>query len=152
MNYLKFFKFLSPSKKKRKKILQYFAQRVTEIIGSQKKGKPRADMQMVVGGILYYLKSGCAWELLPQEFGPHQTVYGWYAKLSDEKVFQKLFSEIKIAFFEKRNKSVYRLCTDGSLVQQCRRNELTGINPRNKNKSTLNRILTTNEDGLPLSI
>lgn len=152
MNYLKFFKCLSKSKRKRKKILRYLAQAANNIVGKQKQGNPRADMQLIIAGILYYLKSGCSWELLPNEFGPHQTVYGWYARLCEEKTFQNIFDQLKIAFFKNSNKKIERLCSDGSLVQHCRRNELTGINPRNKNKSTLNRIATTNEDGLPLDL
>jgi transposase len=150
MNYLKFFKFLTKSKRKRKKILQLIAQRSSEIVGKQKKGRPRASMQLMVAGILYYLKSGCTWEMLPNEFGPHQTVYGWYVRLCEEKAFQQLFQELKMSFHSK--KKIERLCTDGSLAQHCRKNELTSINPRNKNKFTLNRFMTTDGDGLPLDI
>lgn len=152
MHYMKYFKFLSSSKKKRKKILQFLAQNAAKSVGKQKKGKPRANLETMMAGILYYLRSGCSWELLPIEFGPHQTVYGWYVRLCDEKFFNKLFIELKKAFFKKNNKKIKRLCSDGSLVQQCKKNELTGHNPRNKNKSTLNRMMTTNEDGLPLCL
>lgn len=150
MNYLKFFKFLSKSKKKRKKILQFLAKKSIEFVGKQRKGRPRANMQLMIAGVLYYLKSGCTWEMLPTEFGPYQTVFGWYVRLCDYKVFEKLFHKLKTSFHS--NKKIERLCTDGSLVQHCRKNELTSINPRNKNKNSLNRLMTTDENGLPLDI
>lgn len=152
MHYLKYFKFLAKSKRKRKKIINFLANAVNQHFGKQKKGKPRADMKLMVAGILYYLKSGCTWEMLPNEFGPHQTVYGWYVRICEEKLFEAIFMRLKTAFFKNAKKEIERVCSDGSLVQHCRKNELTGINPRNKNKNTINRIVTTNEDGLPLDL
>ena len=152
MQYLDYFKFLSKSKRKRKKIIIFLANESNKQFGKQKKGKQRADMKLMIAGILYYLKSGCTWEMLPNDFGPHQTVYGWYVKMCDVKLFEILFPKLKIAFFKGAKKQIERLCSDGSLVQHCRKNELTGINPRNKNKNTINRMVTTNEDGLPLDI
>jgi putative transposase len=32
----------------------------------------------VVKAILYSLRSGCQWRMLPQEFPPHQTVYHYF--------------------------------------------------------------------------
>lgn len=150
--YIKYFKFLAESKKKRKKILNFFSQKILQILGKQKKGKPRANMHLMIAGILYYLKSGCTWEMLPNEFGPHQTVYGWYSRFCEEKLFQKIFIELKTAFYKKSRKKVARLCTDGSLAQHCRKNELSAHNPRNKNKLTVNRMMTTDQNGIPLDI
>ena len=152
MQYLNYFKFLSKSKRKRKQIINFLANSANQYFGKQKKGKPRADMKLMIAGILYYLRSGCAWEMLPNDFGPHQTVYGWYTKMCDAKLFEILFFKLKTAFFRNAKKQIERLCSDGSLVQHCKKNELTGINPRNKNKHTINRMVTTNEDGLPLDL
>ena len=42
-------------------------------------GRPRTtDMHEVVNAILYNLRSGCQWRMLPQEFPPHQTVYHYF--------------------------------------------------------------------------
>ena len=36
-----------------------------------KLGRPRArDLREILNGIFYLLRSGCAWRLLPKEFGP----------------------------------------------------------------------------------
>jgi putative transposase len=43
-------------------------------------GRPRTtDMHEVVSAILYSLRNGCQWRMLPKEFPPHQTVshYFW---------------------------------------------------------------------------
>ena len=39
-------------------------------------GRPRkADKREVVEAILYFLRAGCSWRLLPPDFPPWQTVY-----------------------------------------------------------------------------
>lgn len=42
-------------------------------------GRPRTtDMREVLNGILYVLRTGCAWGLLPHDFPPPGTVYGYF--------------------------------------------------------------------------
>lgn len=42
-------------------------------------GRPRtADVREVVSGVLYVLRSGCDWRILPHDLPPHDTVYGYF--------------------------------------------------------------------------
>lgn len=42
-------------------------------------GRPRTvDLREVVNGILYVLRSGCAWRMLPRDFPPRGTVYDYF--------------------------------------------------------------------------
>jgi putative transposase len=42
-------------------------------------GRPRTTaMREVVNAILYVLRTGSAWHLLPHDFPPHGTVYGYF--------------------------------------------------------------------------
>ena len=44
-------------------------------------GRPRsADMREVLNGILYVLRTGCAWRLLPHDLPPWSTVYDYLRK------------------------------------------------------------------------
>src|SRR3954469_14349318 len=44
-------------------------------------GRPRTtDSREVLNAILYNLRTGCAWELLPHDFPPPGTVYEYYSK------------------------------------------------------------------------
>jgi putative transposase len=36
------------------------------------------DMREVVNAMLYSLRSGCQWRMLPKEFPPYQTVYHYF--------------------------------------------------------------------------
>src|SRR5918911_3470090 len=41
-------------------------------------GRPRADLREVLNAILYLVRSGCQWRLLPHDFPPWSTVHTWY--------------------------------------------------------------------------
>ena len=42
-------------------------------------GRPRSiGLRNLINAILYIVRSGCAWRLLPHEFPRWQTVYGYY--------------------------------------------------------------------------
>jgi putative transposase len=38
------------------------------------------DMRQVVNGILYLLRTGCSWRMLPKDFPPYTTVYEYYRR------------------------------------------------------------------------
>jgi transposase len=41
-------------------------------------GRPRSvNLRMILNGILYVLRSGCQWRLLPRAYGPWSTVYAY---------------------------------------------------------------------------
>ncbi len=50
----------------------------------RKKTKPRTvDLYEVFCGVLYLLKSGCQWRMLPGEFPKWRTVYSYFAQWSE---------------------------------------------------------------------
>ena len=47
--------------------------------------KRRVDLRDILNAILYLLRSGCSWRMLPHDFPPRQTVTCWLAWFSDSK-------------------------------------------------------------------
>jgi len=48
---------------------------------SAARGRPReVDLREIVNAILYVLRSGCAWRMLPHDFPAWQTVYGYFRR------------------------------------------------------------------------
>ncbi len=45
---------------------------------AKKRGRPPTDRRLIVNGLLYWVRAGCAWRLLPREYGPWETVYGYF--------------------------------------------------------------------------
>lgn len=53
--------------------------------GKGKRGRPiKRDRRSLVNAIFYIVRSGCAWRLLPKDFGPWTTVYGYFRAWSKD--------------------------------------------------------------------
>jgi putative transposase len=52
--------------------------------GQRKRGRPALDRRVLINAILYVVRSGCAWRLLPGDFPPWQTVYGYFRRWSQD--------------------------------------------------------------------
>ncbi|PSP36110.1 MAG: hypothetical protein BRC57_03405, partial [Cyanobacteria bacterium QS_8_48_54] len=44
---------------------------------------PQDHLRAVVEAILYVLRAGCPWRMLPSDFPPWQTVYGYFRRWRD---------------------------------------------------------------------
>jgi transposase len=56
-----------------------------------KTGRPRLwTMREIMNAIFYVLRAGCAWRLLPKDFPPRSTVYGWFLRFRREGLFETI--------------------------------------------------------------
>jgi len=54
-------------------------------------GRPRLwTMREIMNAIFYVLRSGCAWRLLPKDFPPMTTVYGWFLRFRRQSLFETI--------------------------------------------------------------
>ena len=57
--------------------------------------KPRKiDLYDIFCGVLYVLKSGCQWRMLPSDFPKWQTIYSYFRKWSEAKLDEKSILEV----------------------------------------------------------
>ena len=69
-------------------------------------GRPRRwPMRAVFDGILYVLRTGCAWRHLPLEFPPWSTVHRWFLRLSHAGVFERLAHTLTTADRERAGRA-----------------------------------------------
>lgn len=62
----------------------------------RKTGRPPADMQEVVNGILYVLSTGCRWRDLPHDYGTsYVTCYRYFIKWIRTGKLKKIFEGLK---------------------------------------------------------
>ena len=47
-------------------------------------------MREIVNAIFYILRGGVAWSLLPKDFPPSSTVYGWFARFRDDGTWETI--------------------------------------------------------------
>jgi putative transposase len=53
------------------------------------------DMRQVVNGILYLLRSGCSWRMLPKDFPPYTTVYEYYSRWRKDGTLTRLHDALR---------------------------------------------------------
>jgi putative transposase len=58
-------------------------------------GRPPCDVRGVLNGILYLLKTGCQWRMLPREFGKWTTIYGYFKRWRREGVWADLMEALR---------------------------------------------------------
>ena len=61
-------------------------------------GRPRSvDLREVLQGILYVLRSGCAWRLLPHDLPPWQTVYKYFRRWTQDGTWARIQETLRPA-------------------------------------------------------
>ena len=53
------------------------------------------NMRLVLNGIFYILRAGCAWRMLPREYPPRSTVYGYFALFRDIGVWEQIMTTLR---------------------------------------------------------
>ena len=60
-------------------------------------GRPREiDLRAVMNAILYMLRSGCQWRMLPKDFPPFTTVQGYFYEWRDNGLFERINFELLV--------------------------------------------------------
>lgn len=67
---------------------------IKNIIEPQKR-KRKHFLRDIMNAILYTLKTGCQWRMLPKEFAPWQSVYYYFRKWKNEGVIEELLDVIR---------------------------------------------------------
>jgi putative transposase len=63
------------------------------------------DIREVVNAIFYVLRTGCAWRLLPHDFPPWQTVYGYFRDWRQMGVWERLNAALREAVREQEERA-----------------------------------------------
>lgn len=58
---------------------------------SLKGGRPPSDHRMIFNGILYILRTGCQWKMLPREYGSGSTAHEHFQAWRQQGVFAQLW-------------------------------------------------------------
>jgi len=50
----------------------------THLPKPKRRGRPPVDRRHILNALLYFVRAGCQWRMMPANFGPWQTVYHYY--------------------------------------------------------------------------
>ena len=92
----------------------------------------------LVNGILYVVKTGCQWRMLPKDFPPWKTVYGYFRRLSLLGVWEQVLKElVKTRRIQSgRNEHPSLLIIDSQSVKTTGKGEQRGFDGGKKNQGT----------------
>jgi putative transposase len=80
-------------------------------------GRPRSlDMRQVINAILYILVSGSQWRMLPKDYPPWQSVYGYFRCWRDDGTWQRIHDTLRAAV--RRQAGRHKHPTAGALDSQ----------------------------------
>src|SRR6516164_1491599 len=58
-------------------------------------GRPPAVLREVLNGILYLVRTGCQWRLLPKDFPPWSTVHTWYRRWRRDGTWERIHEALR---------------------------------------------------------
>ena len=80
-------------------------------------GRPRSiNLRNLVNAILYIVRAGCAWRLLPHEFPKWQTVYGYHRRWTKKGIWQRIHDTLRTWVRQRAGK--HKHPTAGSIDSQ----------------------------------
>jgi putative transposase len=79
-------------------------------------GRPRADDQKVLHGILYVLRTGCRWKDMPREYGAPVTAWRRLRSWQREGVWERIWQALLQCLDEEGRLEWTRAFLDGSFV------------------------------------
>jgi transposase len=69
---------------------------IEPLLPQQRTGRPRKYSQReMLNALLYLLRSGCAWRMLPHDLPPWQAVYAYFRKLENEGAWIRLNDSLR---------------------------------------------------------
>ena len=60
-----------------------------------KRGRPQVDRRRVINGVLYVVRTGCQWRLLPSDFPNWSTVYGVFWQWRNDGLWQRIHDRLR---------------------------------------------------------
>ena len=82
-------------------------------------GRPPLEVRQVINAILYVMRSGCSWAMLPNDYPQYKSVYHYYNTWSKQGIWEQIHSKLvkKVRKKAGRKKRPTASCIDSQSVK-----------------------------------
>jgi transposase len=111
-------------------------------------GRPRStDFREVINAVLYLLRTGCQWAMLPKDFPPSGTVYGYFRSWKRDGVWARVHYKLLMAVREQcgREASPTAVIIDSQSVKTTESGGISGHDGGKKIKGRKRHIVVDTE-------
>jgi len=116
------------------------------------RGRPRADLRLVLDGVVHRLRSGVQWERLPRRFGAKSTVHGWFQRFVRDGVLEEIWAILVAECDALGEVSWVWQAADGVMGKSRFDGDKRGKNPTDRGKMGTKKHLLVEQHGGPLSV
>lgn len=115
-------------------------------------GRPRADLRLVLDGVIYRMRSGVQWEHLPRRFGAKSTVHGWFQRFVKDGVLEEIWALLVAECDALGAVSWVWQAADGVMGKSRFEGDERGPNPTDRAKNGTKKHVLVDERGGPLAV
>ncbi len=114
-------------------------------------GRPIVPYRKVFDGIMFILRTGCQWKLLPKDYGSGSTCHRRFQEWRQSGIFDKLCIRLLKLYDDKKGIKWNWQSLDSISIKSPLGGALTGHNPTDRSKLGTKRHILTDKEGIPLS-
>ena len=115
-------------------------------------GRPPADRQRVMAGLLYVLRTGCQWNAAPPAYGSGKTLHRYFQAWTRKGVFKKMWQQGLGAYDQVQGIQWKWQAVDGAMTKAPLGGEATGPHPTDRAKRGTKRSIVVDGRGVPLGL
>jgi transposase len=117
-------------------------------------GRPRVPDRACLEGIIFVLRSGMPWQMLPAElgYGSGSTCWRRFHEWTQLDVWPQVHAQLLRVLGRKGKIHLERAVIDSASVRAVQGGEHTGPNPTDRGKNGCKRHIVTDAEGLPLVV
>lgn len=113
-------------------------------------GRPRADLRLMLDGVVFRMRTGCQWNQMPERYGPDSTVHKWFQAFVRDGVLEEIWAELIAECEELGAVSWEWQAADGVMGKSRFEGGARGPNPTDRAKPGTKKSLIVEQGGGPL--
>ncbi|MER5174582.1 MAG: IS5 family transposase [Candidatus Nitrosocosmicus sp.] len=115
-------------------------------------GRPVIPYRKVMDGIMYVLRTGCQWKMLPREYGSGSTCHRRFQEWVQLDIFRKIWVRVLQMYDDKEGIKWTWQSLDSISIKSPLGGDETGNSPVDRSKLGSKRHILTETKGIPLSV